>query len=190
MSARQCNNQTAIEGEEHDFKPEMILDYNRIKSAVDKLVHEYRFPRTSRRWPLALFFDTIDIAGHNAFCAWSDHDPNYNVGKSHRRRIFLMQLAEDMVKPMIDGRARNPVGIPTLSPHPYMQRLKLLKLPSLEKRRLLADLTLCFKIKNHLIHTTIPLISSNYSRTRGHNHKLTTSNSDVRPQNTSFATAS
>ena len=65
-------------------------------------------------------------------------------------------------------------AIPTLSPHPYMQRLKLLKLPSLEKGRLLADLSLCFKIKNHLIHTTIPLISSNCYRTRGHNHKLTT----------------
>ena len=104
----------AIEGEEHDFKPEMILDYNKTKSAVDtldKFVHEYRCLRTSRRRPLALFFDFIDIAGHNAFCAWSDHDPNYNVGKSHSRRLFLMQLAEDMVKPLIDGRARNPVGI-------------------------------------------------------------------------------
>ena len=104
----------AIEGEEHDFKPEMILDYNKTKSAVDnldKLVREYRCLRTSRRWPLALFFDFIDIAGHNAFCAWSDHEPNYNVGKSHRRRLFLMQLAEDTVKPLIDGRARNPVGI-------------------------------------------------------------------------------
>ena len=77
---------------------------------MDKLVREYRCLRTSRRWPLALFFD-IDIAGHNAFCAWSDRDPNYNVGKSHRRRLFLMQLAEDMVKPLIDERARNPVGI-------------------------------------------------------------------------------
>ena len=34
----------AIGGEEHDFKPEMILDYNKTKSAVDtldKLVREY-----------------------------------------------------------------------------------------------------------------------------------------------------
>ena len=102
----------AIEGEEHDFKPEMILDFNKRKSAVDtldKLVREYRCLRTNRRWPLALFFDIIDITGHNAFCAWSDHDPNYNVGKSHR--LFLMQLAEDMVKPLVDGRERNPVGI-------------------------------------------------------------------------------
>ena len=103
-----------MEGEEHDFKPEMILDYNKTKSAVDnldKLVREYRCLRTSRRWPLALFFDFINIASHNAFCAWSDHEPNYNVGKSHRCRLFLMQLAEDMAKPLIDGRARNPVGI-------------------------------------------------------------------------------
>ena len=100
--------------EEHDFKPEIIMDYNKTKSAVDtldKLVREYRCLRTSRRWPLALFFDLIDIAGHNAFCAWLAHEPDYNVGKSHRRRLFLMQLAEDMVKPLIEGRAANPVGL-------------------------------------------------------------------------------
>lgn len=101
-----------IEGQEHDFKPQMILDYNKTNGAVDtldKLVREYRCLRTSRRWPLALFFDFIDIAGYNAFCAWSDHEPNYNIGKSHR--LFLMQLAEDLMKPLIDARARNPVGI-------------------------------------------------------------------------------
>ena len=94
----------------------MILDYNKTKSAgvdtLDKLVREYKCLRTSKRWPIVLFFDFIDIAGHNASCAWSDHDPNYNVGKSHR--LFLMQLAEDMVKPLIDGRARNPVRIQVL----------------------------------------------------------------------------
>ena len=97
----------AIEGEKHDFKPKMILDYNKTKSAVntlDKLVCEYRCLRTSIRWSLALFFDTIDIAGHNASCAWSDHDPNYNMGKSHRCRLFLMQLAEDMVKLLMEGQ--------------------------------------------------------------------------------------
>ena len=55
----------AVEGEEHDFKPEIILDYNKTKTAVDTFVHEYRCLRTSR--PLALFFDFIDMAGHNAF---------------------------------------------------------------------------------------------------------------------------
>ena len=90
----------------------MILDYNKTKSAMDtldKLVREYRCQRTSRRWSLALFFNIIDIAGHNAFCVCSDHEPNYNLGKSLRRRLFLMQLAEDLVKPLIDGRARNPI---------------------------------------------------------------------------------
>ena len=52
----------AIEGEEQDFKPEMILHYNKTKSALDTLWVRLR---TSRRWPLALFFDFIDIPGHN-----------------------------------------------------------------------------------------------------------------------------
>ena len=37
----------SIEGEEHDFKPEMILDYNKIKSVVVTFVREYRCLRTS-----------------------------------------------------------------------------------------------------------------------------------------------
>ena len=102
-----------------------------------------------------------------AFCTYVRPKLEYNSPVWSPHRKSLIDRIEKIQK-------RFTKAIPTLSPHPYMQRLKLLKLPSLEKRRLLADLSLCFKIKNHLIHTTIPLISSNYYRTRGHNHKLTT----------------
>ena len=100
-----------------------------------------------------------------AFCTYVRPILEYNspVWSLHRKSLT------DRIEKIQKGFTK---AIPTLSPHPYMQRLKLLKLRSLEKRRLLE---LCFKIKNHLTHTTIPLISSNYSRTRGHNHKLTTS---------------
>ena len=102
-----------------------------------------------------------------AFCTYVRPILEYNSPVWSPHRKSLIDRIEKIQK-------RFTKAIPTLSPHPYMQRLKLLKLPSLEKRRSLADLSLCFKIKNHLIHTTIPLISSNYYRTRGHNHKLTT----------------
>ena len=102
-----------------------------------------------------------------AFCTYVRPILEYNSPVWSPHRKSLTDRIEKIQK-------RFTKAIPTLSPHPYMQRLKLLKLPSLEKRRLLADLSLCFKIKNHLIYTTIPLISSNCYRTRGHNHKLAT----------------
>ena len=99
-----------------------------------------------------------------AFCTYMYVRPilEYNSPVWSPHRKSLIDRLEKIQK-------RFTKAISTLSPHPYMQRLKLLKLPFLEKRHLLADLSLCFKIKNHLIHTTIPLIISNYSRTRGHN---------------------
>ena len=97
----------------HDFKPEIILDYI-IKQRVLWI-----------RW-INLCLSTgvcgrVD-GGHQPCSSTSsilqvtmpsvlDHEPNYNMGKSRRRRLFLVQLAEDMMKPLIDGRARNPVGI-------------------------------------------------------------------------------
>lgn len=56
----------------------------------------------------------------------------------------------------------------------YQERLKILKLPSLELRRLRADLLLCFKILNGYVSgdlTSYGLVFSKTS-TRGHNQKL------------------
>ena len=39
----------------------------------------------------------------------------------------------------------------------------------------MADLTLCFKIRNQLTHTTTAPADTNYSSTRGHSQKLKTS---------------
>lgn len=54
-----------IANENEKFKPDIILAYNKTKSGVDvldKLVREYSCKRNTRRWPLRLFFNLIDIA--------------------------------------------------------------------------------------------------------------------------------
>ena len=64
--------------------------------------------------------------------------------------------------------------LPGLESHPYRERLQILGLPSLELRRLRADLLLCFKIINGLL----PVKPENYglllstTSTRGHCKKL------------------
>ena len=60
--------------------------------------------------------------------------------------------------------------------HPYMNRRRLLNLPTLEKLRFLADLSLCFKLRRGLLNCTafFSLLPSTYSRTRSHNFKLGT----------------
>lgn len=64
LLSSQYHDNTCI-GEEKDHKPEIIMQYNATKSGVDvldKLVREYTCMGSTRRWPLKLFLNLIDIA--------------------------------------------------------------------------------------------------------------------------------
>ncbi|XP_071053651.1 piggyBac transposable element-derived protein 4-like [Onthophagus taurus] len=57
------------EVDEESHKPEIILSYNQTKGAVDtvdKMCAAYSISRVTRRWPLALFFTLLNIAGINS----------------------------------------------------------------------------------------------------------------------------
>jgi len=56
----------------------------------------------------------------------------------------------------------------------YSDRLQMLILPSVERRRLSYDLILVYKILQGLIHSTLSsnLILQQVSHTRGHSYKL------------------
>ena len=65
-------------------------------------------------------------------------------------------------------------SIHSVAKYSYMERLILLKLMTLEKRRLLADLTFCFKLINGFADSPLRhlLLVHDYPGTRGHNFKL------------------
>ena len=49
--------------------PEMILDYNATKAAVDRvdqLCHNYSVQKRTKSWPLAYFYNCLNIAGINS----------------------------------------------------------------------------------------------------------------------------
>lgn len=86
-----------IAGEDNKFKPEIILSYNATKSGVDvldKLIREYSCKRATRRWPLRLFLNFLDIACYNAFVIWICKNPNWLNESSikTRRKSFLEDL--------------------------------------------------------------------------------------------------
>jgi hypothetical protein len=59
-----------ISDENNTFKPDIILVYNKTKSGVDildKSVREYTCRRCTKRWPLSLFLNYVDIAAYNVF---------------------------------------------------------------------------------------------------------------------------
>ena len=54
-------------------KPEVILYYNSTKSGVDildRMVRTYTSKRMTRRWPVALFYNMLDVSAVNAYVVY------------------------------------------------------------------------------------------------------------------------
>ncbi|XP_026189546.1 serine/arginine repetitive matrix protein 1 isoform X2 [Mastacembelus armatus] len=90
-------------------KPQIILDYNRCKGGVDtmdEMIATYSCRRRTRRWPLALFFNLLDISALNSYIVWMAINPEWHQGKSHKRRLFLEELGKKLITPHMARRPR------------------------------------------------------------------------------------
>jgi len=95
-------------------KPYAILDYNTTKTAVDtfdELVTNYSCARTTKRWPMRLFYFLLDAAGVNGLVAFTMTNPHW---KNHsgstrmdKRRLFLIEVGEALVEAHVQRRALN-----------------------------------------------------------------------------------
>ncbi|XP_076607948.1 uncharacterized protein LOC143333663 [Chaetodon auriga] len=100
----------AISNEVHR-KPQIMLDYNRNKGGVDnldKVIGAYSCRRKSHRWPLAMFYNMLDVSAYNAFVLWTRVDPQWKGGAPHKRRLFLEELGKALVSPLMQERQRLP----------------------------------------------------------------------------------
>lgn len=80
------------------------LDYNATKGGVDtvdQMCAAYSTARITRRWPLAVFFRHLDIAGINAYVIFKLN----NFESKDRRRIFLKNLSLDLMDEHLKERA-------------------------------------------------------------------------------------
>jgi len=118
--------------EEQKKKPEIILYYNNTKGGVDRMnqmIATYSCRRKIKRWPMTFFFNMIDVAGIAAFTVWVSKNPQWNIGKRHRRRLFLLQLGHDLVHDHLNRRRQQPqamqrdvrlamqaIGLPLITP--------------------------------------------------------------------------
>ena len=53
-------------------------------------------------------FNILDVAALNAFTVFTRGHPNYNNLVTHKRRIFLKDLAKELVTPHMLKRSTNP----------------------------------------------------------------------------------
>ena len=109
LSSRQ-NDQT-VSTAEH-AKPDIILDYNKSKWAVDgadRALKEFSCHRISKRWPFVLLTRIINVCALNAYVLCQKKFPNTAL----IRLNFLKDLGPEFVKPAIKTRANFPrKGIP------------------------------------------------------------------------------
>jgi len=93
-------------------KPESVLYYNENKCGVDMLDSMCRQMSTKagcRRWPLAVFFNILDIAGINAWIIFRK-----TTGSRMSRRQFLRQLSAELTEASMSSPSR-PTPLPSSS---------------------------------------------------------------------------
>ncbi|CAM1324636.1 Uncharacterised protein r2_g3341 [Pycnogonum litorale] len=89
-------------------KPEIIKHYNKTKGGVDtmdKMLGEYTVKRRTLRWPMAFFYNMIDVAGLASYIIHREHNPELKT--KDQRRKFLKDLANKLCMPSIEARSTN-----------------------------------------------------------------------------------
>lgn len=102
---------SAAEGE--DRKPQVILHYNSTKGGVDnmdKTATSYSCRRKNNRWPMALFFNVLDIGALAAYVIWLLSHPPLGGKKRRLRRSFLVNLGKHLASDQIQVRLPSPAS--------------------------------------------------------------------------------
>lgn len=92
-----------IDEENHAKKPEMITFYNKTKigvDLVDQLCEKYHVARNTRRWPMVIFDNLLDISAINAIFIYNAN----NLNSKMTRRQFIENIAWELLKPQIEFR--------------------------------------------------------------------------------------
>lgn len=88
-------------------KPQAILDYNSTKGAVDtldKMISCYTCRRKTKRWPVVVFSNVLDISAVNAYILFLAANPDWKVKSKRRRRLFIESLGMGLVQDHICRR--------------------------------------------------------------------------------------
>ena len=91
------HHQPTIDSTDAEKKPEVIVSYNSTKAGVDtmdRMVRNYSVKKKSRRWPMIIFYNMIDISALNAYIVYASLNPEYFCEKNNGRRNFLITLGK------------------------------------------------------------------------------------------------
>ncbi|GAU99785.1 hypothetical protein RvY_10737-1 [Ramazzottius varieornatus] len=87
------------------------MEYNRTKAGVDtldQLTGNYSCRRKTSRWPMALFYDILDISALDAYIIWCEINPGWNSTLPTKRRMFLQDVSKKMMQRQLLRRSTTP----------------------------------------------------------------------------------
>ena len=90
-------------GESEKKTTKTVEFYNKTKCGVDvadQMMRQYSFKAGARRWPVAVFYNILDLAGINAFMVYKKR-----TGDKISRRDFLFKLATELCEGYIVERS-------------------------------------------------------------------------------------
>lgn len=94
--------------------PETVSFYNNTKFGVDitdQMARKYSVKSGSRRWPLQVFFNILDLAGINSWILYKN-----TTGETISRKDFLFRLAEELASEYQTAREKpQEINIPSSS---------------------------------------------------------------------------
>uniref|UniRef100_A0A8C4PWH1 PiggyBac transposable element-derived protein domain-containing protein n=1 Tax=Eptatretus burgeri TaxID=7764 RepID=A0A8C4PWH1_EPTBU len=88
-------------------KPEIVTYYNSTKGGInvmDQMVRTYSCKRQTRRWPMVMWYNVLDVAALNAFVLYKSQRPEFMQCVTYKRRSFLKELAQELVTPHMQSR--------------------------------------------------------------------------------------
>ncbi|GAU91706.1 hypothetical protein RvY_03912 [Ramazzottius varieornatus] len=97
-----------VDEETEEEKPEIFAHYNRKKAGVDTLDYltgNYSVRRKTPRWPMALFYDIVDISALNSYVVWTELNPDWHATSHVRRRRFLHELSGKLMESLLRRRS-------------------------------------------------------------------------------------
>ena len=95
-------------------KPEIIHDYNSVKSgvdSVDQMCKAYSTRFQTRRWTVVHFQNWLDIAAINTFTLYELCHSNWSTSRHGRRRAFLKTLSLELTAVHMTNRLRHNRGL-------------------------------------------------------------------------------
>lgn len=73
---------------------------------MDKMLGRYTTKKSTQRWPLAFFYNIIDIACLASYIIYYENN-KLLIKKTYERRLSYRQLGRELCTPFIEERSRN-----------------------------------------------------------------------------------